>query len=218
MRRWTVAACTALVSGAILVALASCGNDPMEPGSTGIAGQYTLAAVDGQTPPCCGADSTGAIVSIAGGTLTLADAAPEQYAFTPAGIAMATLCIHQIPNGAYVDTADVVHLPDGSSYKIPSCGDAPYTLILVYRQLLPDGSSGTVADTTSGLYTWGSVPGADAAGADLGGASPADVTLVGSGMGGTVAMSAAGVEIRIAKRYIGPQTTHPGDHQYTFRK
>lgn len=129
-----------------------------------IAGSYDLRQVDGNAVPCCAApDSTDSTttVTIVGGSLTLGDAAPEDYGYPPSGVPMAVSCVHGIPDGAWVDRNDVVHLPDGTTYQIPPCGDGPYTMIIVRRYDHVHGTAAIVADTTLGKYTWGSEAGRD---------------------------------------------------------
>jgi len=150
--RWAVP-CALLVSvfgcdGGVL-------SQPDGPPSS-IAGDYTLAAVDGAALPCCALpdSASGARVTVLAGTLTLGEAAAEEWVATPAGW-MAKSCVHEIPNGAGVDTANVVHMPDGSSYRLPECGDGSYGMVLTVRSDYPDGRSATSTRTTAGKYVWG---------------------------------------------------------------
>lgn len=120
-----------------------------------VAGSYPLATVDSLALPCCATrDSTGDVVTILRGTLTLEEAAPEDFVFTPSGYVMAKSCVHQIPNGAVVDTGGVVRLPDGTSYRLPECGDAPYRLTLT-EQHQRAGVTRNVVVSDSGKYVWG---------------------------------------------------------------
>lgn len=159
----------------------------------------------GVTPP----ESAAGVVT---GWLTLGPAAPEPYVFTPAGVAIARSCVHEIPNGAMVDSARVVHMPDGSSYKLPRCGTGNYTLVFTRRELLPDGSSRIVPDSMAGLYTWwlGDTP-------TTGQGAEAGVTLVDAGLAGPVAFGAAGPVIQLTRQHVGPPLgSTPPDPTYTF--
>lgn len=194
----------------VLFALPACADNlttPSNPDS--IAGTYELTTVDGQPLPFSGApDSTGTLTTITGGTLTLGEAAPGGYVATPAGWYMPKSCVHEIPDGASVDYTHgdtvVVHLPDGTSYTLPPCGDGPYTLVL-NRQVQHLGGEPAAADTTmSGLYAWGPLPFGDGT----------EITLAGAKLAGQVTMSGAGVQIQVAaQRLLGPR---PGDHVYGF--
>ncbi len=195
-----------LMAGIAVALLAGC--DLLGPGSPSIAGRYTLDQVDGLAPPCCAdADSAGGTVMIVSGALVLGEAAPETYGFPPSGVPLANSCVHEIPNGAFVDTANVVHLPDGSSYRIPRCGDGPFTLVLTRRHVLADGTSGTVADTSAGLYTWGNAQGSDA---------ETYITLVDAGMGGAVISRPPDGKLRVARQHVGPPNLWPHEHELLF--
>ncbi len=192
---------------ALLLFLAGC-TELSGPGAESIAGLYLLDEVDGQPVPCCAQpDSSGTTVTIVSGRLFLGAARPTSYAATPAGIALAGSCVHEIPNGAWVDTANVVHRADGSSYKLPRCGDGPYTLVLTRRLDLPDGTSRISADTAAGLYTWGGNLGMDATRL---------ITLVDSGLGGTVTLYDPGATILVARQHVGPPDLWPHEPEYLF--
>jgi len=179
-------------------------NDP------GIDGRYQLVGVDGKALPCCAeTDSTGAVGTTIGGTLTLGYAAPEDYVEVPSGAPKARSCVHGIPDGAWVDaTTNVVHLPDGSTYQLPECGDAAYTMVITRRYEYPDGSSRTASDTTGGKYTWGTVSG--------GALHDGVISLVRSRGFGSVNSSSEGIDLRIQFGVrVGPlPATGP---QYEFR-
>lgn len=120
-----------------------------------IAGWYGLNVVDGGNLPCCSTtDSAGNTTTIRGGMLYLGPAAADEFVFTPVGY-LAKSCVHEIPNGALVDTADVVHLPDGTSYKLPECGAGPYQLTFLLGTQARDGSWTTRDSVISGKYVWG---------------------------------------------------------------
>ncbi len=188
-----------VLGAGILLLAAACARDPAGVRSRErIAGSYLLMSVDGRLPSSPAPDSAGGTVSVLGGYLTLGDAAPERYGYTPAG-ARSGSCVHQIPNGAFVDTANVVHLPDGSSYRIPPCGNGPYTLRLTRQHVAADGTQRTVTDSIAGLYTWGTLDPADTVGL---------VTLVGSGLGGSVSF-AGGPVLRVARLHNGMPVPEP---------
>ncbi|MEJ2677548.1 MAG: hypothetical protein P8174_00570 [Gemmatimonadota bacterium] len=201
---------TRLTLAALLLLPACTQNltDPSLPDS--IAGTYTLTSVDGQPLPfAMGPDSTGTIVVIIGGTLTLGEAAPTGFGATPAGLAPLS-CNHEIPDGAYVDFTEgehgVVHLPDGTTYELPPCGDGPYTLLL-NRQVQHLGSGpAPQADTTGGLYAWGPLPWGDTT----------EVMLMEAGLAGPVSASPTGVNIRLTRRAFGAFGPGPDDPLYGF--
>ena len=105
-----------------------------------------------------------------------------------------------------MDTANVVHRQDGSSYKIPPCGDGPYTLSLTRRYTDAGGSSRTAAETWTGLYAWGN---------DGGSGGTTYVTLVGS-MAGSASTFASGVHITVAVGHVGPPGMWPHEPTYEF--
>lgn len=190
-----------------LLLLPACADNLSAPTSLdSIAGAYTLTSVDGQPLPFSGAsDSTGTVTTITGGTLLLGEAAPERYVATPGGLAPGS-CVHEIPEGASLD-GNIVHLPDGTSYQLPPCGDGPYTLVLSRQVQHPGVAPAVQADTTSGLYAWGPLPWGETK----------EITLMASDLEGSVTMSQAGVDIRLNKRAIGAIGPGPGDHEYGFR-
>jgi len=113
--------------GIVVLTFGACGPvDSVDPPS--IAGRYDLVAVNGTALPCCAqTDSSGTRVTFIDGSLTLGEGSPEPFTATPAG-EMPSSCVHGIPNGARVDTSDVVTLPDGSnigSRSAPSCTTRP---------------------------------------------------------------------------------------------
>jgi len=138
--------------GMAVLIIGACGGDPPS-----IAGRYDLVAVNGTVLPCCAqTDSSGTRVTFIDGNLTLGEAPPEPFAATPAG-EMPSSCVHEIPNGARVDTSGVVTLPDGRQYRIPKCTDlhhAPYTMIVTRRYDYAGDSSKTVSAPSSGTYAW----------------------------------------------------------------
>lgn len=202
----------------VALVLTSCaGRDPgavdreaVDPGGAGkdtvtlrtVAGSYPLATVDSLPLPCCTTrDSAGDLITIVGGTLTLADAAAEDFVFTPSGYVMAKSCVHQLPNGAVVDTAGVVRLPDGTTYRLPECGDAPYRLTLT-EQHQRDGVTRNVVVTDSGKYVWGH----------------GYLTLVGKGsvptrMGDITAVASA---VHISVRHYENFPPSPQGHRFDF--
>ncbi len=189
----------ALGAGVLLLA-AACAQDPAGLRSRErIAGSYFLMSVDGRLPSSPAPDSTGGTVSVLGGSLTLGDAAPTTYVITPAG-PMAGSCVHELPDGAWLDAANnVVHRADGSTYKIRPCGDGPYRLFLTRQYVAADGTARVVSDSSAGLYTWGFETAADTVGL---------VTLVGAGMGGPVSL-AGGPVLRIARLHNGMPIPEP---------
>jgi len=182
--------------------------DPKDPPS--IAGRYDLVAVNGAVLPCCAqVDSAGTRVTFVGGSLTLDEASPEPFAATPAGW-MPTSCVHEIPNGARVDTSGVVTLPDGTQYRIPKCTElhhAAYSMVITRRYDHANGSSQAVADTSSGTYAW-----SDGEGGEAG-----LVSLLNANMIGSIAMSPQGVEVHVHRANVGraPALT-PSDPEYQF--
>jgi hypothetical protein len=177
-------------------------DSAIAPGSPG--GYYELVAVDGNSLPCCAqTDSTG-VFTIVSGSLTLTSAAPEKFAATPAGI-MPSKCVQEVPNGAKIDQSGNVTLPDGSTYHLPTCAElhsAKYQLVLE-RRLQSTGS--TVKLTLEGTYAWGE--GSTSA--------SAPITLINSGMSGSIALTAGTTEVRVGKYHFGLPTNDP---QYTFRR
>lgn len=196
---------------AALLLLPACADNPTAPSiPDSIAGTYALTTVDGQPLPFSGApDSTGTVVVITGGTLTLGEAARTTFGATPAGLAPVS-CVHEIPAGAFVDFTEgghgVVHLPDGTTYELPPCGDGPFTLVL-NRQVQHLGSGpAPEADTTGGLYAWGLLPWGDTT----------EVMLMEAGLAGPVSVSPTGVNLRLTKRAFGAFGPGPDDPQYGF--
>jgi hypothetical protein len=201
----------AILALVALLAVPSCADNVTAPSNLdSIAGTYALTTVDGQPLPFSSApDSTGTVTTITGGTLVLGNAAPGEFAATPAGWDIPKSCIHEIPDGAWVDDTHgdtvIVHLPDSTSYTLPLCGDGPYALLL-NRQVRHAGGGPAAADTTmSGLYAWGPAPFGDGT----------EIALEGSGLAGQVTTSRAGVEIQIAARYLFMKRP-PDYHIYGF--
>ncbi len=193
------------IAAAPLLCLTGC-TELFGPGTESIAGFYWLRSVDAQALPCCAShDSTGATVTLEGANLYLGEAAPEPYTYTPAGVALPSSCVHEIPDGAYVDTARVVHLPNGSSYSLPPCGSGSYRLAFIRQYAFADGGAHTVVDSAAGRYSW---------------STPADgvrlITLVGSGLGGAVELSSRGTVIRVAPQHVGPPDPTRHDPEYRF--
>lgn len=167
-----------------------------------IAGRYDLVTVDGEALPCCTRmDSTGARVTVIGGTLTLGAARPEPFGATPAGMRPIS-CVHEVPNGAHVDTSGTVTLPDSSTYELPECGDGTYTMVITRRFDYADGTSHTVTATSSGRYAWSA-------------GEPGIVSLLGAGLMGPVAMSTSGVDVKVQDQHFG-MGPEPSDPQYEF--
>lgn len=191
----------------VLLSATGCQFDFADPAS--IAGQYALTRVDGGSlPRSLPADSSGTVVTILDGVLSLGEAAPEGYVETPAGIPMARSCVHEIPDGAGVSQDGLVTLPDGRTYQIPPCGDGDYTMVITRRCQYANGASQTLSDTTSARYTWG---GSEPSGGGI-------ISLLGgeraSGLG-QVATSQGGVELTIDMGVrVGPLA--PLGPQYTF--
>ncbi len=171
----------------LLLALAGCGTEPVGPANDSIAGWYILVDLSPSSPI---ADSTGGTVSVLSGQLLLGRAPSEPYVYTPGGV-IARSCTYEIPDGAWVDPAHVVHRPDGSTYALPRCGTGSYTLLLNVEHVAADGSSRIVADSSVGLYTWGRETSAGGI-----------VTLVDAGMDGSVTFGAGGPVIRIAAQHL----------------
>ncbi len=194
------------IGTAAALCLAAC--DPMfEAGRDGLAGQYRLTAVDGNELPWqLAADSAGTVWTVLGGSLTLGRAEPDRYVLAPGG-PRPSRCVHEIPTGAWVDTANVVHLKDGSSYRIAPCGDGPYTLGLTRRYTDAGGTVRNTSDTWTGLYAWGAAPGSD---------TTTLVTLVQSQMRGSADTTGSKVRLTVAVQHIGvPTSTEPS---YTFTR
>lgn len=181
----------ATVVGVVLMGVSACtgfGTD-----SPSIGGQYELASVTGSAVPCCTTtDSTGTRVTVVGGSLTLADAAPEAFAATPAGY-VPRICVHESSNG--------------SQDNYPSCEEqhhASYVMIITRQYEDVNGGSQTVSDTASGVYAWSA-------------SGPAMVSLLGSGLGGPVAISGGSVNVTVYPLKFG-QGPLPGDPQYEFAR
>ena len=191
--------------GMAVLIIGACGGDPPS-----IAGRYDLVAVNGTVLPCCAqTDSSGTRVTFIDGNLTLGEAPPEPFAATPAG-EMPSSCVHEIPNGARVDTSGVVTLPDGRQYRIPKCTDlhhAPYTMIVTRRYDYAGDSSKTVSAPSSGTYAW----------SDGAGGQPQLVALLNAGMVGPVTVSPSAVEVTVGRANLGRgAAATPTDPVYRF--
>lgn len=197
-----------IVLGIVLMNLGAC--ELVDPQAPSIAGRYDLVTVNGVALPCCAqTDSNGANVTFVGGSLTLEQATPEPFAATPAGWRPGS-CVHEIPNGANVDTSGVVTLPDGSQYRIPKCTElhhAAYTLVVTRRYDYADGSSKTLAATSNGTYAW----------SDGGQGWPKLIALLNSNLIGPVTSSPTGMGVTVYNDYLGrgPALT-PSDPEYQF--
>jgi len=197
---------------AALLAVAACNgaNDPPDP--PGIAGQYNLVAVNGSSLPCCAqTDSTGTRITFVSGSLALGPGDPERFGATPAGW-MPDTCVHEVPNGAVVDTAGVVHLPDSTTYRIPSCLELHHaTFTMVITRLYEDlpGDHRVVSDTSSGVYAW----------TDGEEGGPALVSLLNVGFVGSITQSRDGVSLTVGRSNFGrgPALT-PSDPEYEFSR
>jgi hypothetical protein len=194
-----------------VLGIAACGvSDPADPPS--IAGRYDLVAVNGTALPCCAqTDSTGTRITFVGGSLTLGDASPESFAATPAGW-MPASCVHEVPDGAHVDTSGVVTLPDGKQYRIPTCTElhhVPYTLVVTQRYDYASDSSKTVSATSSGTYAW-----SDDAGNHAG-----MVALLNANLIGPVTLSTGAVDAVVGRSNFGRGSAlTPADPEYQFRR
>ena len=180
-----------------------CAGDPPS-----IAGRYDPVAVNGAALPCCTqTDSSGTRVTFIDGSLTLGDAPPEPFGATPAG-EMPSSCVHEIPNGARVDTSGVVTLPDGKQYRIPKCTDlhhAPYTMIVTRQYDYAGDSSKNVSATSSGTYAWGE------------GGQVHVVALLNADLVGQVILSPSAVEVTVGRANLGRgAAATPSDPVYRF--
>jgi len=195
--------------GMAALTLGACGLvDAGDPPS--IAGRYDLIAVNGTAVPCCAqTDSVGTRVTFINGNLTLGEGPPESFAATPAG-EMPSSCVHEIPNGARVDTSGVVTLPDGTQYRIPKCTDlhhAPYTMIVTRRYDYAGDSAKTVSATSSGTYAW----------SDGAGGQPDLVALLNANLVGSVTSSPSAVEVTVGRANFGRgAASTPSDPVYRF--
>jgi hypothetical protein len=123
---------------------------------------------------------------------------------------MPASCVHEVPNGARIDTSGVVTLPDGQQYRIPKCTEvhhAPYTMVVTRRYDHVGDSSNTVSATSSGTYAW-----TDGASGESG-----LVALLNANLSGPVTVSAGAVELEVAQQHFGrgPALT-PSDPEYRF--
>jgi hypothetical protein len=171
-----------------------------------------LVAVDGSALPCCTlTDSTGARLTVLGGSLMLGEGAPEAFAATPAGYYPESW-VHGVPEGARVDTSGVVTLPDGSTYRIPACTTihhATYTMILTRRYDAVDGTSGTVSDTSAGVYAWSDGGGGEG--------QLKVVSLLNAGLIGPLAMFGGHVDITLHRQgFEQPPASTASDPEYRF--
>ncbi len=148
------------------VALVACGTaDSARAGSStpltlsSIAGEYELSTVGRVRLPCRLPDARADALTLLSGRLVLDSIPPDTMVPTPGAYITARSCVHSIPNGAWTDTAGVVHLPDGSTYVIPKCGQ-PYVLSLRYRYTLADGRTRDSTRTTTSRHVWGPWSGA----------------------------------------------------------
>jgi hypothetical protein len=195
--------------GMAALTLGACGLvDSGDPPS--IAGRYDLVAVNATALPCCAqTDSIGTRVTFIDGNLTLGEGPPEPFTATPAG-EMPGSCVHEIPNGARVDTSGVVTLPDGRQYRIPKCTDlhhAPYTMIVTRRYDYAGDSSKTVSATSSGTYAW----------SDGAGGQPELVALLNGNLVGSVTSSPSAVEVTVGRANFGRgAASTPSDPVYRF--
>ena len=192
------------LSMAVLIG-SGCAGDPPS-----IAGQYDLVAVNGTALPCCAqTDSSGTRVTFIDGGLTLGEASPEPFGATPAG-GMPSSCVHEIPNGARIDTSGVVTLPDGRQYRIPNCTDlhhAPYTMIVTRRYDYAGDSAKTVSAPSSGTYAWSD---------GEGGQAPV-VALLNANLIGPVTLSPSAVELTVGRANFGRgAAATPFDPVYRF--
>ena len=195
------------LSMAVLI-IGGCAGDPGDPPS--IAGRYDLVAVNGTALPCCAqTDSSGTRVTFIDGGLTLGEASPEPFGATPAG-GMPSSCVHEIPNGARIDTSGVVTLPDGRQYRIPNCTElhhAPYTMIVTRTYDYAGDSSKTVSAASSGTYAW-----SDGAG----GQAPV-VALLNANLIGPVTLSPSAAELTVGRANLGRgAAATPSDPVYRF--
>jgi len=175
-----------------------------------IAASYDLVAVNGTALPCCAqTDSIGTRITFIDGDLTLGEGPPEPFTATPAG-EMPSSCVHEIPDGARVDTSGVVTLPDGKQYRIPKCTDlhhAPYTMIVTRRYDYVGDSSKTVSATSSGTYAW----------SDGAVGQPGLVALLNAGLVGPLTVSPSAVEVTVGRANFGRgAASTPSDPVYRF--
>ncbi len=204
-----------IISCSILIlACAGCGKGDSGGAVTGvakpltsIAGAYALTSVGGAALPCCSTDSAGTSITLLSGSLQLDSLPRDSMILVSALVTTAKSCVHEIPNGAVVDTGGVVHMPDGSSYVIPKCG-APYTLRLSYRYTAPDGSSSVINKSSSDRYVWG----ADNSGAEL-------IRVFKAPVGSDGAISATASEIQVSVHPLSsPFFTEPAGPEYRFTR
>ena len=195
--------------GIVVLTLGACGLvDSGDPPS--IAGRYDLVAVNGMALPCCAqTDSIRTQVTFIDGNLTLGEGAPEPFTATPAG-EMPSSCVHEIPNGARVDTSGVVTLPDGRQYRIPKCTElhhAPYTITVTRAYDYAGDSSKNVSVTSSGTYAWSEGEGGQAH----------VVALLNADLVGQVTLSPSAVEVTVGRANLGRgAASTPSDPVYRF--
>ena len=200
----------AVTTGIALAAAAACSGVSDPPDPPGIAGGENLVAVKGLRLPCCArTDSTGMQITFVSGSLALEEAAPEPYAATPAGW-MPAACVHEVPNGAHVDTAGVVTLPDGTTYRIPSCVElhhARFTMVITRRYEDESNGSSMVSDTSSGVYAWTDGEGG---GTEL-------ISLLNVGFVGRITASDSGVSLTVGRSNFGRGAgMTPSDPEFEF--
>jgi hypothetical protein len=191
--------------GMTLLIMGGCAGDPPS-----IAGRYDLVAVNGTALPCCAqTDSSGTRVTFIDGRLTLGEGSPEPFGATPAG-EMPSSCVHEVPNGARIDTSGVVTLPDGRQYRIPNCTElhhAPYTMIVTRTYDYAGDSSKTVSATSSGTYAWSD---------GEGGQAPV-VALLNANLIGPVTLSPSAAELTVGRANLGRgAAATPSDPVYRF--
>ncbi|HEU4990724.1 MAG TPA: hypothetical protein VFT41_13145 [Gemmatimonadaceae bacterium] len=172
----------------VLVCVSACGVDGPGSGS-GLAGAYELSTVDGRAVPCCTRtdSATGVSTTALSGRLTLSAAAPETFVNTPAGVALPSSCVYEVPNGAHIH-ADTVFRADGSWYLLAPCGRGTYALSLS-EQVDSAGRTDTTTLNYSGRYSWSD--GGDSA-----------VDLVGS-FSGSFARGSRGVSLSLQTPHFG---------------
>lgn len=143
------------IGATVLLTVTACGVTNPVSSPTSVAGRYELTTADGAAGlPCCTTtDSSGTATSLASASLTLDQAISQDSVATPAGW-MPKACVHQVPNGAHVDTAGVVTLPDGTTYQLSKCQAGSFSLSITNDVGTAGSSTQQRVAQSSGNYSW----------------------------------------------------------------
>ncbi len=145
----------------LLAVLAACEHaQPTQPAPTrgALLDSAYLSLFDGVAPPCCGKDSAGVHLNIAGGALTFyrslhyVDSMP-----VPSGYRIPVACVREVPNGATVyGAAGLVKYRDGTFHLLFPCDLGTYEMTLTRNVRDAGGTWHTVREVvSSGSFSQG---------------------------------------------------------------